>query len=226
MGSSGWSPGLWWGSNSLGDPRFVKLCGKGPCHPGDSHKKPCCEHDQGEGDRCPGNALGKCLGGLSFDSLTSYRHSGNDKVATGESDPSEYNEVVTTKDTKTIDAFSSHVIHVRMGTSHTGEGINVVTQALCTEDGSLLQGLTVQSTYMELCSSSRKVAVVVRNSMAYPPDLEEKDYHSESSCSHASVRATYMNWCDRGIGWNPRLPNAQIDCEVKTAEIVQGAGFK
>ena len=43
-----------------------------------------------------------------------------DKVASGESDLSEYDEVVTTKDTETIDAFSSHVIHARMRTSHTG----------------------------------------------------------------------------------------------------------
>ena len=72
----------------------------------------------------------------------------SDKVAIGESDPSEYNEVVTTKDTKTIDAFSSHIIHWRMGMDHTGEGINVMTQALCTEDGSLPQGITVQNAYM------------------------------------------------------------------------------
>ena len=43
----------------------------------------------------------------------------DDKVATGESDPSEYDEVVTTK---MIDAFSSHVIHVKTGTAYTGSG--------------------------------------------------------------------------------------------------------
>ena len=63
----------------------------------------------------------------------------NDKVATGLSDPSEYDEVVTTMDTKTIDAFLSYVIHVRTGMAHTGEGINVMTQALHAEDGSLPQ---------------------------------------------------------------------------------------
>ena len=47
----------------------------------------------------------------------------NDKVATWESDPSKYDEVVTTKDTETIDAFSSHILHARMGMAHTGEGI-------------------------------------------------------------------------------------------------------
>ena len=54
-----------------------------------------------------------------------------------ESDPGGYDEIVTTKDTETIDAFLSCIIHVRMGMAHTGEGINVMTQALHAEDGSL-----------------------------------------------------------------------------------------
>ena len=49
-----------------------------------------------------------------------------------------------------------------------------MTQALCAEDGSLPQGLTVQNTYMELCSGSKNVTVVVRNSMAYPQTLRRK----------------------------------------------------
>ena len=88
------------------------------------------------------------------------------KAAAGESDPREYDEIVTTKDNETINAFSSHVIHARIRTAHTGEGINVMTQALCMEDGSLPQGLMVQNAYMELCSGSKNVTVVVRNNMA------------------------------------------------------------
>ena len=95
----------------------------------------------------------------------------NDKFAAGESDHSKYNEVVTTKDTETIDAFSSHVIHARTGMAHTGEGINVMTQALHAEDGSLPLVLTVQNAYTELHNGSRNVTVVVRNSMAYPQTL-------------------------------------------------------
>ena len=38
--------------------------------------KPHHECDKGEGDRCPGDTLGKCLGGLSFASSRSYSHSG------------------------------------------------------------------------------------------------------------------------------------------------------
>ena len=90
------------------------------------------------------------------------------------SDSSEYNEIITTKDAKTIDAFSSHVIHAKMRTAHTGEGINVITQALHVKDGSLPQGLTVQNTYTELCSNSKNVTVVVRNSTAYPQTLGKK----------------------------------------------------
>ena len=50
MSSSGWNPGLQQRPNSPGDPGLVKLCGKGPCHPGDSHNKLCCKCDQGEID--------------------------------------------------------------------------------------------------------------------------------------------------------------------------------
>ena len=96
------------------------------------------------------------------------------KVVAGKSYPSEYDEIITTKDAKTTDAFSSHVIHVRMRIAHTGEGINVMAQALHAEDGSLPQGLTIQNAYTELCSGSRNVTVVVRNSMAYPQTLRKK----------------------------------------------------
>ena len=59
------------------------------------------------------------------------------------------------------------VIHVRTVTAYTGEGLNVMTQALHAEGGSLPQGLTVKNTYTELYSGSKNVTVVVRNSMAY-----------------------------------------------------------
>ena len=72
-----------------------------------------------------------------------------------EPDPGDYNEIVTTMEAETIDAFSSWVIHMKMNTAHLGEGINVMTQALCVEDRSLPQGLMVQNAYMELCSGSK-----------------------------------------------------------------------
>ena len=67
---------------------------------------------------------------------------------------------------------SSHIIHAR--TAQTGERINVMTQALWDEDGSLTQGLMVQNTYMELHSGSKNVTVVFRNSTVYPQTLRKK----------------------------------------------------
>ena len=98
----------------------------------------------------------------------------NNKSAARESESSEYNEVVTTKDTETIDAFLSCIIHARTGTAYTGEGVNVMTQALCAEDGSLPQGLMVQNAHTELCSDSKNVTGVVGNSMAYPQTLRKR----------------------------------------------------
>ena len=91
-----------------------------------------------------------------------------------ESDSNDYDEIVTTKEAETIDAFSFQVIHAKMKTANQGEGINVMTQALCIEDRSLPQGLTVQNTHMELCSGSKNITVVVRNSTTYLQTLRKK----------------------------------------------------
>ena len=92
----------------------------------------------------------------------------------GESDPKDYDDIITTKEAMTIDAFSSWVIHAKMKTAHWGEGTNIMTQDLCVEDGSLLQGLIVQNTFTELHNGSKVVAVVVRNSIAYPHMLGKR----------------------------------------------------
>ena len=76
-----------------------------------------------------------------------------------------------TKNAETIEPFSSHVVPVKAGRAYTGEHINVMVQALQTEDGSLPQGLTVQNMYTELRQGSKKAVMVVRNSMAYSQNL-------------------------------------------------------
>ena len=48
-----------------------------------------------------------------------------------------------------------------------GECINIVVQALQAQDGSLLQGLTVQNTYTKLSKGSKKIT-------AYPQSLQKK----------------------------------------------------
>ena len=75
-----------------------------------------------------------------------------------------YDKIVLTRNTKTIDAFSSHVIIAKAGTAHTGERIDVITQVLPVEDGSLPQGLMVQNAYTK----------VRKGSLAYPQTLRKK----------------------------------------------------
>ena len=87
---------------------------------------------------------------------------------------SDYDEIVTTKEAETIDAFSSQVIHAKTKTAHLVEGINVMTHALHVEDASLPQGLTLQNAYTELHSGSKNIALIVRNNMAYPQTLRKK----------------------------------------------------
>ena len=75
----------------------------------------------------------------------------------------EYDEIVTTKDSETIDAFSSRIIR-----------LNVMTQALLADEGPLPQDLIIQNTYTEMCNGSKSVTIIVRNSMAYSQTLRRK----------------------------------------------------
>ena len=93
---------------------------------------------------------------------------------TDESSSGDYDQVMFTQNVKTIEAFSSCMVLVKVGRAYTGECINIMVQALWTEDGSLPQGLTVQNTYTELRQGSKKAVVVVRNSMAYPQTRQKK----------------------------------------------------
>ena len=71
-----------------------------------------------------------------------------------------------TLNAQTTEPFSSCVVPVKAGRAYTGEHINVMVQALQTEDGSLPQGLTVQIMYTMLRQGSKKAVVMVRNNTA------------------------------------------------------------
>ena len=75
-----------------------------------------------------------------------------------------YDGVVITQNMEIIDAFSSQVIPVKAEKGYMGKGINVMTQALQTEDSSLPQGPTIQ----KLGKDSKNAVMVVRISTAYP----------------------------------------------------------
>ena len=98
----------------------------------------------------------------------------DDIVAAGVLNLTGYDEMVTTKFTKMIDAFLSHIIHARTRTAYTGARLQVIIQALHAEDRSLPQGLTILKSYTKMCNGSKNVAIVVRNSMAYPQTLRKK----------------------------------------------------
>ena len=85
-----------------------------------------------------------------------------------------YDKMVLTKNTKTIDALSSHVITTKTSTAHIVKMTDVRTQALCIMDGPLPWGLTVQNAYTELRKGNKNVTVVVRNNMAYPQTLKRR----------------------------------------------------
>ena len=78
-----------------------------------------------------------------------------------------YDQLMYTQNVETIESFSSHIVPVKAGMVHTAEHINVMVQALQTEDGSFLQGLTVQTTYNTLRQGGKKAVMVVRNNTAH-----------------------------------------------------------
>ena len=91
-----------------------------------------------------------------------------------EPDPDGYDQIMYTQNVETIEPFSSCIIPVKAGRAYTGECINIMVQALQTEDGSLPKGLTVQNTYTKLKQGSKKAVVVVRNNMAYSQTHQKK----------------------------------------------------
>ena len=108
----------------------------------------------------------------------------DDKVTTKVLDSTGYDEIVTIKDSETIDAFSSKVIHARTKTAFTCMRLKVMTQALHAEEGSLLQALMTQNIYTKMCNDSKSVTIVVRNGTAYP-DEEDPSSNSGSCQLHA-----------------------------------------
>ena len=58
--------------------------------------------------------------------------------------------------------------------AYLGEHLNVMVQALHTQEGTFPPGLTMQNMYTELRKGSKKTVVVVWNNTAYPQTLQKK----------------------------------------------------
>ena len=89
-------------------------------------------------------------------------------------DTDDDNPLMYTQKAETLGPFSSHIIPVKTVKVYSGECINVMVHALCTQDGTLLPGLTIQNTCTEMRKGSKKAAVVVWNNTAYPQTLRKK----------------------------------------------------
>ena len=84
------------------------------------------------------------------------------------------NPLMYTQKAETLEPFSSHVIPMKTMKAYLGEHINMMVQALCAQDGTLLPGLTMQNMYTELRKGSKKAVVVVQNNTTYPQTLQKK----------------------------------------------------
>ena len=89
-------------------------------------------------------------------------------------DMNDDDQLMYTQKVETIEPFPSHIVPVKTGRGYVGEHINVMVQALQTQDGSLPQGLTVQNTYTKLRKGSKKAVVVVQNHTTYLQTLWKK----------------------------------------------------
>ena len=68
----------------------------------------------------------------------------------GKFDANDDDPLMYTQKAETLEPFSSHIIPVKTGKAYLGECINVMVQALLTQDGILPPSLTIQNTYTEL----------------------------------------------------------------------------
>ena len=68
----------------------------------------------------------------------------------GKFDLNDNDPLMYTQKAETLEPFSSQIIPVKTGKAYLGERINVMVQALQTQEGTLAPSLTVQNTYTEL----------------------------------------------------------------------------
>ena len=97
---------------------------------------------------------------------------GNDQEE--EYDTNKDSLLMYTQKAETLEPFSSHVIPLKTTKAYLGECLNVMVQALYTQDRTLPPGLTVQNMYTELRKGSKKAVVVVQNNTAHPHTLRKK----------------------------------------------------
>ena len=141
-----------------------------------------------------------------------------------ESSSDDYDQVMFTHNVETVEAFSSCVMPVKSGKAYTRGCTNVMTQALQMEDGSLLQGLTIQNMYTELRQGSKKAVVVVKNSRAFPQALQKKTQVARAVMA-IPVPKPPMEAQLQEEEQSPGSSYPQIDCQAKTQKTCRSLVF-
>ena len=117
-----------------------------------------------------------------------------EKFDTNDSDPLMY-----TQKAETLEPFSSHIIPVKTGKAYLGGCINVMVQALWTQDGTLPPSLTVQNTYTKLRKGSKKAVVVVWNNTTYLQTLQKKTPVARVAAALPVPKPPSMRDCRKGL---------------------------
>ena len=120
-------------------------------------------------------------------------------------DMNDNDQLMYTQKVETIEPFSSHIVPVKTGRAYVGERINVMEQALLTQDGSLPQGLTVQNMYTKLRKGSKKAVVVVWNNTAYPQTLQKKTPVARVVATSPVPEPPRVSNCKKGL-ISPMIP--------------------
>ena len=186
----------------------------------------CCKYNKGEGDICLGNALGKCLSGLSPGSRDGLQPWWK-MVTSEESDSNDYDEIVTTKEAETIDGFSflSHT-HAKMKTAYWGEGVNSDDSGFAYWRWILTPGLdSTECLYRVMQWHGQNVDCSSKEQHCISPDSEKEDPSGKSSHSYSDSWAPCADWLDMEAsekGHGHQTPKLTVT--AMAGEIVWGVG--
>ena len=135
----------------------------------------------------------------------------DDKVTPKVLDPTEYDELVITEDSKMIDAFSSKIIHTRMKTAFTGP---MCWRGVIAPRFDATKCLHWDAQWQQKCCCHGEKWYGILS------DLEEEDPSGNSGSCQLGAWATHVAWHDRCIGWGPRHPNTEDDHRAKAGKAV------
>ena len=125
-------------------------------------------------------------------------------------DSNDDDSLMYTQKAETLEPFSSHMIPVKTGKAYLGECINVMVQALKTQDGTLPPSLTIQNTYTELRKGGKKAFVVVWNNTAYLQTLQKKTPVARAAATSPVPKPPKSEGLQEGTNESPNFHNPRL----------------